>query len=145
MRRSVVTALMISAGLFAWLPAKAAGPIMGGDWNITTCRDPDRGCGTTCYSFTRVPGHVAGSSTSGRVSVHSPGATFTGKWLQLGDRVTFWGTFTFIIEGLVFYDGAFLSPTGINGENFVTFAPGADAGLSSTGVWRGVKVVSCPQ
>jgi hypothetical protein len=149
--------LLLAAGiaglLSGILPSLSAPPRMGGHWDVTTCDDPNRtNCLTGCYTFTVVPGHVAKSPTSGRVTQNDvPAFPFSGRWIQLGDRVSFWGVTQFGDSDeffpVAFFDGTFLSATELNGESFVSLIIQAEGpiGNATTGAWHAVKRgTACP-
>jgi len=143
--RLLLVPFVVVAVIACALPSKAAGLAMSGNWNITTCTDPDRTlCGTVCHVFTKVPGTVAGRRSSGTVVSDGGSFPFTGKWLQLDDRISVWGTMEFgSLLQAVFFDGAFLSPTEINGDSAVGFLSTIALTISATGSWNAVKVSTC--
>jgi hypothetical protein len=145
MRHSIILLVAVLCGDVAGaFTAMAASPVMRGNWDITFCDDLNKTtCDTVCWSFTRVPGTVAGSSTSGTVA--QPGALFPldGKFLQLGDRVTAWASLTAgPLSSIAFFEGSFFSPTELNGESFVQFA--FPDGQIRVGSWHAVKTATCP-
>jgi hypothetical protein len=146
MRHAVLILLALVATFLGTSPSQSA-LIMRGSWNVTLCTDPDRtDCSIACYVFARVAGTVAGSGNSGLVSRPGSPGSFDGKFLQLSDRVSFWGTTQFgSIVTVVFFDGAFLSPTELNGDSVVGFFFDTSATGPTIGSWRAVKVASCPE
>lgn len=127
--------------------SSATSPVMRGNWEIAICDDLVRTtCQTAgCYSFTKVAGSFTGVSNAGTFIQNGlPGGTvYTGKWLQIGNRVTLWASRTF--GGLTvinIFDGAFFSTTELNGEGFLGYALTNPANVE-LGSWRATKVGSC--
>ena len=140
--RSLVAILFVVAAWAGGLgETVAATPLFTGKWELTTCQDLNRtGCQTVCYIFTRTPGTVSGSNSSG--TWHDPGpAAFDGKWLQLGDRLLIWGSNPGGLASAAFFRGSLVSSTIINGDSYVAFV--LPNGIAITGNWSGKKVGSC--
>jgi hypothetical protein len=146
MRTSLWAAAALVVGVvmpvFASTKARAAQPILSGNWQLVLCLNPDKLCNVTgaglCAQFMKVPGLVGQLPNSGTWKL---GGGVVGKWLQNGDLVQFYASYG-ANQRFISFTGLLNGATRLGGISFM------DAQVSNaeaaTGTWHAAKIASCP-